>query len=493
MSSIASENIKNIYEVETGSTSSSSSSDVDSTTPSKIVEKEIKDAKEDERGSKSAENTTEKAVNKSILNGLGDLFKMALSNGVNDTVDTSDVNMHYINKTYAIYQEIAANERYNNLILEQYGDEKKKQAEYKHKTAREINDFIGLDSAIYAAQRRLESAIMPVIDAWLGGEDYLQQLLMLIQNLRGAWEPICQALEPIRDFYSDLGSKANISVNGQNANLPLGLMAIDCLDSIIDYFENLLHRIELLATKYSKDEIDALVKVAGRDDDNWGNSLLNVVKDLVKLCIDCIQPYIQNCVLMLLLDAVNMFIKILKDAGLLEKPSGPLALIPIAITLVRSIAMGGLQRVEEQIRDAGNKLIKIVKCMGAFARDPDIFTDSEISALDYRVGKQLSENGIGLEGTGDYFGDKFVTDTLTGKFRREVGAAINDGIALRNSVLDNFNIAKRLRDYLDAKDDIDENESMTAAIAKEAVSEGKEIKSATTSNSNKIRQQQEVG
>ena len=491
MGSIAAEDIKNIFEVEGRQDSSKGSQTQDSL--SEIIKEEITEAKEDEKAIKSAENATEKEVNKSILNGLGDLFKMALANGVYETVDTSDVDMRYINKTYAIYQEIQANEFYKKSILNKIGDEKKKQAKLKRAKLKAINDFVGLDRAIYAAQYRLKSAIGPVIDSWLGGEDYLQQILMLIKNLRQTWEPICTALEPIRDYYSDLGSKANISVNGQNANLPLGLMAMDCLDTIIDYFEGLLHQVEILATKYTKDEIDALLKVAGRDDDNWKQSMLNVVKDLIQLCIECIQPYIQNCVLMLILDAVNMFIQILKDAGLLEKPSGPLALIPIAITLVRSIAMGGLQRVEEQIRDAGNKLIKIVKCMGAFAQDPDIFTTSEISALDYRIGEQLSKDGIGLEGNGDYFGDKFVSDTLTRKFRQGVGSAINDGIALRNSVLDNFNLAKKLRNYLDAEEEVSENEAMTASIAKAMTSDGKETQSVIASNASKTQQQKTVG
>lgn len=488
-SSIAAKDIRNIHEVETGS---SASSIADSPKPSDIVDKEIKDAKEDEKAIKSAENATEKTINKSILNGLGDLFKMAMSNGVYDTVDTSDVNMRYINKTYAIYQEIEANEQYKKLVLEKYGEEKKKKAKLKHETAKKINDFVGLDNALYAAQYRLESAIMPVVNSWLGGEDYLQQIVWMIQNLRGTWEPICTALEPIRDFYSDLGSKANINVNGQNANLPLGLIAVDCLNTIIDYIENIIHQIEILATKYTKDEIDAMLKVAGRDDENWTNSLINLLWDLVKKCIECIQPYIQNCLLMLLLDAVNMFIQILKDAGLLEKPTGPLALIPIAITLARSIAMGGLQKVEEQLRDAGNKLIKIILCLGAFVQDPDMFTNSEISALDYRVGEQLEKNGIGLEGVGDYFGDKFISDSLTGKFKREIGSAINDGMALRESVLDNFNIAKKLRNYLNAKEEISENESLTSALAKEASSHGKEVKATIASNVNKTRQQQEI-
>lgn len=482
--------IKNIFEVETGRIPSGFQAQ---SSLSEIKKEEIKEAKEDEKAVKSAENATEKEVNKSILNGLGDLFKMALSNGVYESVDTSDVDMRYINKTYAIYQEIEANEFYKKLILDRIGDEKKKKAKSKRKKLKEINDYVGLDRALYAAQDRLKSAIGPVIDSWIGGEDYLQQILLMIKNLRGTWEPICTALEPIRDFYSDLGSKANVNVNGQNANLPLGLMAIDCLNTIIDYFEGILHEIEIMATKYSKDEIDAMLKVAGRDDDNWGNSLLNLVKNLVKLCVECIQPYIQNCLLMLLLDAVNMFIQILKDAGLLEKPSGPLALIPIAITLARSIAMGGLQRVEEQIRDAGNKLIKIIKCLGAFAQDPDMFTSSEISALDYRIGEQLTKDGIGLEGNGDYFGNKFVSDELTRNFRQGVGSAINDGIALRNSVLDNFNLAKKLRNYLNAEEEIEENEAMTAAIAKATLSDGKETRSVIAANSSKTQQQKPVG
>ena len=458
---------------------------------SDALAKEITAAKEEQRAVISSE-ATKKDVNKGILGGLCDLV---LAHGVNDPVDTSDVDMRYINKTYAIIQDIEANEQYKKLILEKAGDDKKKSAKSKREKLKAVNDFVGLDTAIYAAQQRLKSAIGPVIDSWLGGEDYLQQILMLIKNLRGTWEPICTALEPIRDFYSDIGSQGNISVNGQNAQLPLGLMAIDCLNAIIDYFEQMLHEIEMLATKYTKDEIDAMLKVAGRDDDNWGNSMLNVVKNLLKLCVECIQPYIQNCLLMLLLDAVNMFIQILKDAGLLEKPSGPLALIPIAITLARSIAMGGLQRVEEQIRDAGNKLIKIVKCMEAFAKDPDIFTSSEISALDYRVGEQLAKdgpNGIKATGIGDYFGNKFVSDSITRKFRQEVGSAINDGISLRNGVLDNFNVAGKLRNYLNAKDEADQAANLQRAVESEAAKKIKDVHSTIASNVNNTRNQRPV-
>lgn len=486
----AAASVLNIYEVEQDTVPSNSTESVN---PTDIADKQIKNAKEDQKSSQSAKNATNKAVNKSILAGLGDLINAALAHGVYDPIDLSDANQDYVNKTYAIVEELRNNEEYKKWVLNHIGKDNENLAKLKHDKLKALNDFVGLDKAIYAAQYRLEAALGPVIDSWLGGEDYLQQIIMLLQNLRGVWEPICLALEPIRDYYSDLGSMGNVNVNGQNANLPLGLIAVDCLNSIIDYFEELIHQIELLASNYSSAEIDAMLKVAGRPDDNWGNSMLNLIKDMIKKCLECIQPYIQNCLLMLLLDAVNMFIQILKDAGLLEKPSGPLTLIPIAITLVRSIAAGGLQRVEEQIRNAGNKLIKIIKCMEAFARDPDIFTSAEISALDYRVAMQLENDGIDYKNQGDYFGKKYVSDALTRKFRKSIGSAINDGIAVRNDVLDNFNIARRLRNYLNTREEIANNESMRNAKASQAVSDGKETKSVAAGNANNTYQNKEVG
>lgn len=255
----------------------------------------------------------------------------------------------------------------------------------------------------------------PMWKNWTTAEDFLEGIRMTLQSILDTFDPLMDLVDQLQDYVNssvntDSGIKVKTSNSGQDIKLPLGVMALEALNIIIDYIRQLIQNFETLAEEYTVEELNVLLR-KGTSGSNWG-TVMKSIQDLIQLIVDCMKPYIHNLVMALILDAIDMIVDKLDKAGILS-PSGPLKLIPIAITLVRSILSGNLEAIEEMVKQTITKLINMIQLAMIAMKDPSILwadterMDKEIAVARY---KELAEDEDGFTAADK---DKFLYHTDT--------------------------------------------------------------------------------
>lgn len=259
------------------------------------------------------------------------------------------------------------------------------------------NDILRIiDETNNALQERIFG---PMWENWTNGEDFLGAIKFTIQSLIDTFNPLMDVVDEIQEYVDNSTrglqdeSLSITGVNGGEAKLPLGVMAIEAIRTIIDYLRELITNIEMLAEEYTVEELNVLVR-RGTNGSN-GGTIIQSLTELVQLIIDCMKPYIHNLIIALILDAIDFVVDKLEKAGILS-PQGPLKLIPTAITLVRAILRGDLEAIEEMVKKTITKMINIVQLAFIAMRDPSILwtdtdrLDKEIAVARY---EELAEDG----------------------------------------------------------------------------------------------------
>lgn len=255
---------------------------------------------------------------------------------------------------------------------------------------------------IAETQNALEERIFgPLWNNWTNGKDFLGTIKDSLEEIINTFDPLMDLVDQLEDFLigniEDSLSSFNVHMgttkNGGSHDLPLGAIALRALRTLIDYIRELIRNIEMLAEEYTVEELNVLLR-KGTSGQNWTGAI-TMIRDLIQLIINAIKPYIQNLVMALILDAIDMIVDALDKAGILS-PKGPLKLIPIAITLVRSILKGNLEEIEEMVKQSIIKLINLFQLAVISIKDPSILwadtdrMDKEIAVARY---KELTEDG----------------------------------------------------------------------------------------------------
>lgn len=315
----------------------------------------------------------------------------------------------YYKKQYRSSQNIFENEDIAKAIKQQKQELKKAREEEIENTITVFSEK-DLLRIIEETNDALQNRIFgPLWRNWTTGEDFLEAIKFTLQSLIDTYDPLIKIVDEIQEFIykSTSGIQNNEltvkTASGETASLPLGMMAIQALSIIINYIRELLENIEMLAEEYTTEELNVLVR-KGTNGANWG-SVIKSLQDLIQLIIDCMKPYIHNLIMALILDAIDLIVDKLDKAGILS-PTGPLKLIPAAITLVRAILRGDLEAIEEMIKKTITKMINIVQLAFIAMKDPSILwadtdrMDKEIAVARY---EEFMEDGEFSEEDKDKF------------------------------------------------------------------------------------------
>lgn len=369
--------------------------------------KTVQDNSEKEVAEASEMNKT-KAAMSGTLNSIGDAAESALKNltglianiasyGSAEKIDY-DKDGNQIVDGIGEYQKryrSSANLEHVKDIKKAIEEQRKELAESK-KIKKEGFEFItdnDILSVIEETQYALEARIFgPLWYNWTTGEDFLAAIKYTLQSIIDTFDPLMEMVDELQDFVNNSTSgleDKGISIKtatGNEAKLPLGIMAIQSLNIIINYIRDLIRNIEMIAEEYTVEELNALLR-RSKNDPSWG-TVIKSLHDLIQLIINCMKPYVHNLVMALILDAIDLIVDKLDKAGILS-PSGPLKLIPIAITLVRAILRGDLEAIEEMVEKTLTKMINLVQLAFIGWKDPSIFwadtdrLDKEIAIARY--------------------------------------------------------------------------------------------------------------
>lgn len=304
-------------------------------------------------------------------------------------------------KRYRSSENIANNKDIKSSIAAQ---EKELEEARNAKVDFKINTFSEQDllDVIAETQYALESRIFgPMWNNWTNGKDFLDDIKMALEGIIDTFDPLMDLVDELEEFligdvgdaFADLKLNIGKTNNGGSHDIPLGAIALQALSTLIDYIRECIENIEMLAEEYTVEELNVLMRkgTAGQD---WSGAI-RMIRDLIQLIVDAIKPYIQNLVIALILDAIDMIVDVLDKAGILS-PKGPLKLIPVAITLMRSIMTGKLEEIEEMIKQSLTKLINMFQLAVIAMKDPTILwadtdrMDKEIAVARY---KELTEDG----------------------------------------------------------------------------------------------------
>lgn len=257
----------------------------------------------------------------------------------------------------------------------------------------------------------------PMWENWTDGKDFIKIMKDMLEDLIDTFDPLMDLVDQLQEYFnSNLSGLNNVNISmyksksGRNVSLPLGAIALKSLNTIIDYIRSLIENLERLAEEYTVEELNVLLR-KGTSGSNYG-TLIKFIQDLIQMIINAIKPYIHNLVIALILDAVDMIVDVLDKAGLLS-PKGPLKLIPIAITLIRSIMAGNLEAIEEMVKQSVTKLINMIQLAMIATKDPSILwadtdrMDKEIAVARF---KELAEDEDGFTEADK---DKFLFHTET--------------------------------------------------------------------------------
>lgn len=268
----------------------------------------------------------------------------------------------------------------------------------------------------------------PLWKNWTTGEDFLAAIKYALETLIDTYDPLMSIVDELQDYVDKSTSGlADVSVefgsvnknSNRNTSLPLGIMAIEALNVIIEYIRELVRNIEMIAEVYTTEEINVLVRKGGGDS-NWG-TIIKSLQDLVQLIVNCLKPYLHNLVMALILDAIDLIVDKLDKAGILS-PSGPLKLIPTAITLVRAILRGDLEAIEEMVKKTLIKMTNILQLAIAanpVTGDPSILWD-DTDTLDKKIAiaryEELTKDGEFSDADKDKFFN-YTTETSSAAVR----------------------------------------------------------------------------
>lgn len=245
-----------------------------------------------------------------------------------------------------------------------------------------------LQGAYDALQRRLFG---PLWGNWTNGRDFIAELKDKLTDIIDLFDPLMDMVDQLQKYFDSAPSSLqNVELyktkNGEGIILPLGVVAMQSLNKLIYFIRKVIENLEKMAEEYTTEEIDALLK-KGTSGSNFG-TLIKLIQDLIQSIIDAIKPYIQNLIMALIMDAIDMIVDAIKKAGLLE-PTGPLKLIPIAITMCRTILNGTLEEIEQKIKQTISKAINLLKLGIIAIKDPSILwadtdrMDKEIAIARY--------------------------------------------------------------------------------------------------------------
>jgi hypothetical protein len=278
-------------------------------------------------------------------------------------------------------------------------NQQKKELEEAKNAPIEKPKFVSLEDlmvVIYAANDELQARIFgPMWNNWTNAEDFLAIIKDTLGNIISTFDPLMDAVDELQEYFygkvsysfGDANIHLGTSRRGESLDLPVGIIALQALDYIIDFIRDIIRNVEMLAETYTSEELYVLMKKSTHTS-NW-SSFIKAIQDLLKLIVDAIKPYIQNIIIALILDAIDMIVDVLDKAGLLS-PKGPLKLIPVAITLVRSIMAGNLEAIEEMVKQTLTKLANMVFLAGIALKDPSILwadtdrMDKEINIARYK-------------------------------------------------------------------------------------------------------------
>ena len=388
-----------------------------------IAKPEVKTQKSDTTTGASSTNEMNKDIRSkaSALQTIGGVSKAAMKNitgllaniasyGSVEKIDYDDAGKQITEgiglykKRYRSTQNLSENADIAKAIKQQ-------KQELKDAREAEIESTISLvteedimrivDETNEALQQRIFG---PLWKNWTTGEDFLAAIKYALESLLDTFDPLMDAVDEIQEFVN--GATSDLQDNELkigDESLPLGVMAIQALNIIIDYIRDLIENIEMLAEEYTTEELNVLVR-KGTNGANWG-SVIKSLQDLVQLIIDCMKPYIHNLIMALILDAIDFVVEKLDKAGILS-PSGPLKLIPTAITLIRAILRGDLEAIEEMVKKTITKMINIVQLAAIAMKDPTILwadtdrMDKEIATARY---SEFMEDGEFSEEDKDKF------------------------------------------------------------------------------------------
>ncbi len=399
---------------------------IDSPTIKSPIEDKIKEA------TKISEMNKDKNAMTGTMQSIGSVAESALKNvtgllanialyGSVEKVDY-DADGNPIVDGIGLYKKryrSTANLSENDDIAAAISEQKKELDEAKNLETKglEFMNEKDLSKIIEETQDALNNRIFgPLWKNWTTGEDFLEAIKFTLQSLLDTFDPLMEMVDAIQEFVNNATSGIQDSginiktATGNTASLPLGVMAIQALNILVNYIRELIQNIEMLAKEYTTEELNVLVR-KGTNGANWG-SVVKSLQDLLQLIINCMKPYIHNLVMALILDAIDLIVDKLDKAGILS-PSGPLKLIPMAITLVRAILRGDLEAIEEMVKKTITKMINIVQLAFIAIKDPSILwadtdrMDKEIAIARYQ---ELAEDEDGFTAADK---DKFLyyTDT----------------------------------------------------------------------------------
>ena len=345
---------------------------------------------------------------------------------------------------YRSTENLAENENIAEAI-EQQRQELKESGEKETKKA--LDEFRidtitqgDIMSVINQTNAALEARIFgPMWNNWTNGTDFLAIMKDTLENLINTFDPLMDLVDQIQDYVNGpvadqlegIDIKTYKTRSGQQLSLPLGVIAIQALNMIINYIRELIKNIERLAEEYTVEEINALLN-RGTNGSSFGTAI-KTIQDLIQMIVNCIKPYIQNLVMALILDAIDMIVDVLKKAGLLE-PKGPFKLIPVAITLVRSIMAGNLEAIEQMVVQSISKMINIVQLAMLAIKDPSIlWADTDRMDKEIAVARYDEMMANGTFNTQDFLGHR---DNLTAGARHFLQKLKNESADTFSQIVD---------------------------------------------------------
>ena len=469
--------------------------------PSPTIEKpEVKTLEQDSQQTAKAMNAMNKDIGAKAetLQAIGSKSKAALKNitgllaniasyGIEEKVDYDEKGnqitdgIGYYKKRYRSSENFSENEDIAKAI-EQQKQELKEAREAQLNSSISIISQEDIMSVINETNAELQARIFgPMWNNWTKGEDFIGNVKDTLENIINTFDPLMELVDQLQEYVNGsvadkLEDQGDIKMykskrTGETANLPLGMIALQALNIIIDYIRQLIRNIEKLAEEYSVEELNTLMR-KGTSGANYG-TMLKSIQDLIQLIINCIKPYIHNLVMAVILDAIDMIVDVLDKAGLLT-PKGPLKLIPIGITLIRAIIRGDLEEIEEMVKQSVIKLINIFQLAAIAMKDPSILwadtdrMDKEIAIARYN---ELIEDGEFSEEDKDKFLNKTDTSYTAGirhflqKMKGETQEQFNQVADLATTYTD-LNIM--YKKAIAANTAVKQNKQMTTEKLKEA-------------------------
>ena len=89
----------------------------------------------------------------------------------------------------------------------------------------------------------------------------------------------------VSNVFDDMNIHVGTSRRGQSLDLPLGIVALQALNYLIDFLREIIQNVEMLAEEYSSEELKVLLDKSTHTS-NW-TTFKQMIADLIQLIIDC--------------------------------------------------------------------------------------------------------------------------------------------------------------------------------------------------------------